>query len=183
MRLPILLTLTTTLWQTARAFLHNTSYNTVCCSVVLSVAMLVITAVLPVVAAFIGPMLSPTPAATALRWAQLPLPLSSGVAPAATVCRACGACCCAGSTPAPLAELFEPRPGVAQRLIFVGGKGGVGKTSTSSALAVRLADSGLSTLIVSTDPAHSLSDALAQDVSGGTPLEVDGCTNLMAMEV
>ena len=144
---------------------------------------LVITAVLPVVAAFIVPTLSPTPAAKALRWSQLPLPLSSCVAPAATVCRACGACCCAGSTPAPLAELFEPRPGVGQRLIFVGGKGGVGKTSTSSALAVRLADSGLSTLIVSTDPAHSLSDALAQDVSGGTPLEVDGCPNLMAMEV
>ena len=70
-----------------------------------------------------------------------------------------------------------------QRLIFVGGKGGVGKTTTSSALAVRLADSGLETLIVSTDPAHSLGDALMQDISGGKPVDVTGCDNLMAMEV
>ena len=69
------------------------------------------------------------------------------------------------------------------RLIFVGGKGGVGKTTTSSALAVRLADGGLNTLIVSTDPAHSLGDALMQDVSGGVPVPVDGCPTLMAMEV
>ncbi|EOD38769.1 hypothetical protein EMIHUDRAFT_224177 [Emiliania huxleyi CCMP1516] len=73
--------------------------------------------------------------------------------------------------------------GAAQRLILVGGKGGVGKTSSSSAIAVRLADTGLSTLIVSTDPAHSLSDALMQDVSGGSPVGVAGCENLQAMEV
>lgn len=65
----------------------------------------------------------------------------------------------------------------------MGGKGGVGKTTTSSALAVKLADSGLNTLIVSTDPAHSLSDALMQDVSGGSPVEVNGCASLLAMEV
>lgn len=50
-------------------------------------------------------------------------------------------------------------------------------------MAVRLADEGLTTLIVSTDPAHSLSDALMQDVSGGGPLAVDGCANLYGMEV
>ena len=82
----------------------------------------------------------------------------------------------------PLAELLDDES-AEQRLIFVGGKGGVGKTTTSSALAVRLADGGLSTLIVSTDPAHSLSDALAQDVSGGSPVAVDGCPALLAMEV
>ena len=60
---------------------------------------------------------------------------------------------------APLSELLDRRDD--QRLVFVGGKGGVGKTSTSSAMAVRFADEGLSTLLVSTDPAHSVSDALA----------------------
>ena len=90
------------------------------------------------------------------------------------------------SAAAPLAELLEcdtAGTGTEQRLIFVGGKGGVGKTSSSSAIAVRLADAGLSTLIVSTDPAHSLSDALMQDVSGGSPVSVEGCAMLQAMEV
>ena len=91
-------------------------------------------------------------------------------------------CTTALNTGRPLVELLDAAGGQ-QRLIFVGGKGGVGKTTTSSALAVRLADSGLNTLIVSTDPAHSLSDALMQDVSGGVPVQVDGCASLLAMEV
>jgi arsenite-transporting ATPase len=45
-----------------------------------------------------------------------------------------------------------------RRIIFVGGKGGVGKTTTAGALALMAADAGRSTLIVSTDPAHSLGD-------------------------
>ena len=40
--------------------------------------------------------------------------------------------------------------------------GGVGKTSLSASLALRLAEAGHTVLVVSTDPAHSLSDSLAQ---------------------
>merc|ERR1719272_1280095 len=92
------------------------------------------------------------------------------------------ACTVDAPQPAGLSTLLQPST-AAQRLIFVGGKGGVGKTSTSSSIAVRLADSGLSTLIVSTDPAHSLSDALMQDVGGGKPVVVNGVEGLEAMEV
>jgi len=46
------------------------------------------------------------------------------------------------------------------RFTFFGGKGGVGKTSLSAATATMLADEGKRTLIISTDPAHSLSDIL-----------------------
>lgn len=44
------------------------------------------------------------------------------------------------------------------KIIFFGGKGGVGKTSCSTAFALSKARSGLKTLLVSTDPAHSISD-------------------------
>jgi arsenite/tail-anchored protein-transporting ATPase len=46
------------------------------------------------------------------------------------------------------------------RLILYLGKGGVGKTTTAAATAVRAADLGHRTLVVSTDVAHSLADAL-----------------------
>ena len=51
-----------------------------------------------------------------------------------------------------LRELF------AHHLIFVGGKGGVGKTTVAAALGVEAAASGRTCLLVSTDPAHSLGD-------------------------
>jgi arsenite-transporting ATPase len=71
-----------------------------------------------------------------------------------------------------------------RKYFLVGGKGGVGKTSCSSSLAVKFASAGHPTLLVSTDPAHSLSDSLAQDVTGGLPVAVDGTDNMLyAMEV
>jgi arsenite-transporting ATPase len=71
-----------------------------------------------------------------------------------------------------------------RRYYMVGGKGGVGKTSLSSSLAVKFAMSGHPTLLVSTDPAHSLTDSLAQDVTGGMPVAVEGTDMMLyAMEV
>jgi arsenite-transporting ATPase len=51
------------------------------------------------------------------------------------------------------------------RVVLFTGKGGVGKTTTASATALRLADRGVKTLLLSTDIAHSLSDALAMPLS------------------
>jgi len=45
-----------------------------------------------------------------------------------------------------------------KQIVFVGGKGGVGKTTTAAALALRSAEAGRPCLVVSTDPAHSLAD-------------------------
>jgi len=66
------------------------------------------------------------------------------------------------------------------RIILYSGKGGVGKTSLSAATAVRAAQLGKKTLVVSTDAAHSLADALAVPV-GGTPTRI--AKNLDALEV
>lgn len=53
---------------------------------------------------------------------------------------------------------------LSRRLLFFGGKGGVGKTTLASATALALADRRLRTLLVSTDPAHSTGDILAADL-------------------
>ncbi|NIO23294.1 MAG: TRC40/GET3/ArsA family transport-energizing ATPase [Candidatus Aenigmarchaeota archaeon] len=47
-----------------------------------------------------------------------------------------------------------------------GGKGGVGKTSVAAATALHFAESGKKTLIISTDPAHSLSDSFETKIGG-----------------
>jgi len=54
------------------------------------------------------------------------------------------------------------------RIIFFAGKGGVGKTTAASATAVQAASQGYRTLILSTDPAHSLSDIFDIRFSGET---------------
>jgi arsenite-transporting ATPase len=54
------------------------------------------------------------------------------------------------------------------RTILYTGKGGVGKTTVAAATARRCAQSGLRTIVISTDPAHSLSDSLEQEL-GSTP--------------
>ncbi len=66
------------------------------------------------------------------------------------------------------------------RTILYTGKGGVGKTSVATATALACAGSGLRTIVISTDPAHSLSDSLGRPL-GAEPIEV--ADNLFAQEV
>lgn len=58
------------------------------------------------------------------------------------------------------------------RLVLFTGKGGVGKTTTAAATAVRAAREGVSTLILSTDAAHSLGDALGVELAPGEATQV-----------
>lgn len=64
--------------------------------------------------------------------------------------------------------------------ILYGGKGGVGKTTIAAATGVALAERGKRTLVVSTDPAHSLSDSLETELDG-EPTEVR--KNLFGTEI
>lgn len=66
------------------------------------------------------------------------------------------------------------------RVLLFTGKGGVGKTTAAAATAAAAAARGSKTLVLSTDPAHSLADALGVPL-GATPTEVD--TGLYAMQV
>jgi len=68
------------------------------------------------------------------------------------------------------------------RLLLFGGKGGVGKTTTSAATAVWLADSGLRVLLVSSDPAHSTSDSLGVEI-GSEPTPIEGVDGLFGLEM
>ena len=68
------------------------------------------------------------------------------------------------------------------KYIFLGGKGGVGKTVLAGTAALWTAGQGKKTLLASTNPVHSLSSMLGQNVFG-KPTPVEGVPNLMAYEI
>ena len=68
------------------------------------------------------------------------------------------------------------------KYVFFGGKGGVGKTVLAGAAAVGFAQQGKRVLLASTNPVHSLSGLLDQDVFG-KPTPVEGVPNLWAYEI
>lgn len=75
-------------------------------------------------------------------------------------------------------KLFTNTP----KFLFFTGKGGVGKTSLSSATAVALADQGQTTLLVSTDPASNLDQVLGVKL-GSIPTHIAGTAKLWAMNI
>ena len=80
----------------------------------------------------------------------------------------------------PMAAFMRGHPGM--KYVFFGGKGGVGKTVMAGATAVWAAEAGKRTLLASTNPVHSLSSLLDQDVFGKhTP--VRGVPDLQAFEI
>ncbi|KAG6669821.1 hypothetical protein CIPAW_01G270600 [Carya illinoinensis] len=89
------------------------------------------------------------------------------------------------ATPAEGVSVFDDMAsGTERKYYMLGGKGGVGKTSCAASLAVKFANNGHPTLVVSTDPAHSLSDSFAQDLTGGTLVPVEGPdAPLFALEI
>ena len=66
------------------------------------------------------------------------------------------------------------------RIILVTGKGGVGKTTVAAATALAAADAGYRTMVTSTDPAHSLSDALTVSL-GSEPTDI--AENLQGQQI
>src|SRR5438876_375484 len=86
----------------------------------------------------------------------------------------------APATQASMSGYMSAYPGL--KFVFFGGKGGVGKTVMAGATAVWAAEAGHRTLLASTNPVHSLSGLLSQDVFGHhTP--VTGVPNLWAYEI
>ena len=62
---------------------------------------------------------------------------------------------------------------VSTRILLFTGKGGVGKTTVAAATALRCADAGLRTVVLSTDPAHSLADSFGVHLDSN-PRRIDG---------
>jgi len=79
-----------------------------------------------------------------------------------------------------LADLLDKD---SMRFLLFGGKGGVGKTSCAAATGLWAAEHGRETLIISTDPAHSLGDSFDQNLSGGEVKPIRGVRNLYGLEI
>ncbi len=77
-------------------------------------------------------------------------------------------------------HFMQEHPGL--KYVFFGGKGGVGKTVMAGAAATWFANQGKKTLLASTNPVHSLSSLLSQDVFG-KPTPVEGVENCLAYEI
>ncbi|MFP4626064.1 MAG: ArsA family ATPase [Natronomonas sp.] len=75
-----------------------------------------------------------------------------------------------------------PAPVDAPEYVLYGGKGGVGKTTCAAATALASAHDGTATLLVSTDPAHSLSDVLETDIPP-RPTRIRDDIPLFAVEI
>ncbi|HUE90222.1 MAG TPA: arsenical pump-driving ATPase [Vicinamibacterales bacterium] len=78
--------------------------------------------------------------------------------------------------------LMGALPFVPTRVLFFTGKGGVGKTSLACATAIALADSGTRVLLVSTDPASNLDEALGVTL-GAAPTPVPAVSGLSALNI
>ncbi|MHA1265858.1 MAG: ArsA family ATPase [Candidatus Helarchaeota archaeon] len=71
-----------------------------------------------------------------------------------------------------------------RQLLLFGGKGGVGKTSIAASAAIYAAEQGKKTLIISSDPAHSLADVFDQEsIASGKIEQVRKIKNLFALEI
>jgi arsenite-transporting ATPase len=80
----------------------------------------------------------------------------------------------------PMGRYLREHP--AQKYLFFGGKGGVGKTVFAAAAAIGLARQGRRVLLASTNPVHSLTALLGQDVLG-KHVPINGVPNLWAYEI
>lgn len=69
---------------------------------------------------------------------------------------------------------------LSKSIIFVGGKGGVGKSTSAAAIAWKSAKEGNKTLLVSTDPAHNVGDIFNRQIGGKT---IEIANNLYALEI
>ncbi|MCS6788480.1 MAG: arsenic transporter, partial [Aigarchaeota archaeon] len=76
----------------------------------------------------------------------------------------------------------EPLVG-GHKFVFVGGKGGVGKTVIAAALGFDATLQGKKVLLASLNPVHSLTSLFGQNLSGGRLVSIEGVKGLDAVEV